>query len=782
MPRACVLLLLLAISQSAASPSLAENPFRQLDDRWPTPDSIRRPSGAPGAEYWQQQVDYQISVRLDEAARTLTGSEKIRYRNNSPDELSYLWMQLNQNRFSKDSIENLAGTAPNLSGISFNALRSRLYRGQFDGGHRITFVAAADGTPLDHRVIGTMMRITLPKPLLPGQQFTFRVDWNFPIIDAVTTFARAGFEHFEDDGNDLFTLAQWFPRLCAYTDYGGWQTKQTTGQEFALEFGNYDVAITVPNDHIVAATGLLQNTSEVLTSAQQERLNAARTADAPVMVVTLEEATANETSKPTGVKTWRYRAENVRDFAFASSRKFLWDAQGFDLNGRTVLAMSFWPKEGEPLWSKFSTASVIHAVKSYSKQTFDFPYPVMISVNGPIRGMEYPMITFQKPRPEDDGTYSESTRNGLISVIIHEVGHNWFPMVVNSDERQWRWMDEGLNTFVQTLAEQEWDRNYPSNIYRKSRRERLLRYMKNGRSRPVMSAPETLLDGSHTAYSKPALALTVLRETVLGRETFDFAFQQYAKRWMFKRPTPSDFFRCMEDASGQDLDWFWNAWFYSTDHVDVSIDDVVKFRVDTKNPAVEKPIERDKELADIEPLGSKRNAELPKRVDATPDVDDFYSTFDEYKVRPDEVEEYEKYLKKLKPEERAVLESQANYYVLTFTNKGEMVTPLPVRLVFEDQSSQVLRIPAEVWRYNIGQVRKLVVTEKTLAAVEVDPDDEIADVDRDNNRFPRSIRNETFSAEQSKDDKNVMQKIQAFKEKTANEEKNAQPDQAAATE
>ena len=756
-----VVLAVMVIVTGSLTPSVrGDDPFRQLDDLWPTPSEIRRPSGAPGDEYWQQRVDYQIAVRIDEPNRRLIGAETITYHNHSPDDLRYLWLQLDQNRFAPHSDENLSATAPDLDDLSYKGLRGHLYRRDFAGGYEINGVTQPNGAELEHQIIGTMMRVTLPVPLTTGQSFSFVVQWSYKIIDAKAIRVRGGFEHFEDDDNDLFAIAQWYPRLCAYTDYGGWQTKQTTGQEFTLEFGDFDVSITVPDDHIVAATGELQNPAAVLTDAQRQRLEEAQSADAPVMIVTLEEATANESSKPEGEKTWRFAAENVRDFSFAASRKFLWDAQAFDLNGRSVLAMSFWPKEGEPLWSKLSTAAVIHAVKSYSKFTFDYPYPVIISVNAPIPGMEYPMITFQSARPEEDGSYPESTKYRLISVIIHEVGHSWFPMVVNSDERQWRWMDEGLNSFVQMLAEQEWEDEYPSRLIAKDRRDSLIRYMRAGYERPIMSAPEVLRNGTHTAYSKPTLALSILRETVLGRETFDFAFQQYSRRWMFKRPTPSDFFRSMEDAAGRDLDWFWRTWFYSTDHVDLSVKDLVHYRLDTRDPSIEKPIDRKEHADRVVPLIARRNRDIPKRVDIEPAVDEFYSTFDEFAVRPDEERDFQKLLEKLDPKEKAMLKVNSHFYMVTIANEGGVISPVPLKVTFDDGSTDMVRMPAEIWRYHADEVRRLLVTDREVVRVEIDPDEELADADHDDNRFPRSIRTETFTLDKTDKKKNVMQKIQ----------------------
>lgn len=754
------LILLVFFAADTAFSQAPIDRFRQLDDVWPTPDSIRRASGAAGDDYWQQKVDYEIDVRIDENARVLYGDETITYFNRSPDVLEYLWLQLDQNRYERNSEEWLTKPSPDMQEMSYQELRSFLYRESFDGGHEIDAVTDVNGKPLSHRIIRTMMRIQLPEPLAPGETFDFRIKWHFNIVNAVSTKVRGGYEYFEEDRNHIFNIAQWFPRLCAYTDYGGWQNRQSLGAEFALEFGDYRVRISVPEDHIVAATGELQNADAVLTDQQRQRMEAAKTSGAPVMIVTQEEATANEKARSMALKTWEFSARNVRDFAFASSRKFLWDAQGFDLNGRQVMAMSFWPKEGEPLWSKFSTASVIHAVKSYSKFAFDYPYPVIISVNGPIRGMEYPMITFQSPRPEKDGSYSVSTRNGLISVIIHEVGHNWFPMVVNSDERQWRWMDEGLNSFVQLLAEQEWDENYPSRILNPDRRRKFDAYLVRRNKRPIMSAADNLIDGGHTAYSKPTLALMTLRETVLGREQFDFAFQRYANRWKFRRPTPFDFFRTMEESCGRDLDWFWRGWFYSTEHVDISIKQVTKFELNNQNPDDVKRAKRDSEKSTPRPVIVERNSDVSKRVNQQPDVRDFYSTFDEFRTLPDEKKAYQKLLDGLDPfEKNLLLNTTGEFYQVEFENIGGVVMPLLLEIQFTDGSRKTMRMPAEVWRLADRSVSKLIRTEKPVLSMTLDPLNETSDMERSNNQFPRRATSKKFELKKSAKKRNPIQQL-----------------------
>lgn len=732
--------------------------FRQLDEIWPTPNDLRRPSGAPGKAYWQQRADYVIDVELDDAKQIITGSETITYFNHSPDDLDYLWLQLDQTRYETDSHDWLTTTAPSMSAMSYKGLKSVLYRQRFQGGHKITSVRDAKGSPLRHSIIHTMLRIDLEDRLRSGEKISFSIDWSFRIPDAKATKVRGGFEYFEKEKNYIYTIAQWFPRMCAYTDVMGWQNKQTLGAEFALEFGDYEVNITVPEDHIVAATGELQNPDAVLTRQQRDRLKVARTADKPVFIVTQEEASANETTVATGSKVWRFKAKWVRDFAFASSRKFLWDAQGFQVGERTVLAMSFWPKEAEPLWSKYSTEAVMHAVKSYSKFTFDYPYPVIISVNGPISGMEYPMITFQRPRPEEDGTYSKKTKYGLIGVIIHEVGHSWFPMVVNSDERRWRWMDEGLNSFVQMLAEQEWEDGYPSRIFSPERRPAFLAYLRRVNKMPIMTSADSLISGGNNAYSKPTLALSILRESILGRENFDFAFKQYARRWMFKRPTPYDFFRTMEDASGRDLDWFWNGWFYSSDHVDIAVKNLTRYTLETRDPEIDNVRKRAKREALPTPVIQERNKSIEKLVERKPELKDFYDKYDKLTVVPGDKTTYEKLLKDLTSEEKELLSTEGNFYVVEFENIGGVVMPLILEIVYTDGSNESLRLPAEIWRKGSREISKLLVSPKEIASIEFDPGDELADLDRHNNRFPRLPMEKTFRLTKEKKVKNPQQK------------------------
>ncbi len=731
---------LVTLSTAAWSqlPSYADDPFRQLDEWLPTPGETRLATGAPGPSYWQQRADYDIRVTLDDRKRTLTGSEAITYHNRSPHVLRYLWIQLDQNRFRPNSGEMLTREAPDFNGMSFGHLRSELSRREFEGGFQLTKVADAKGRDLPHSVVDTMMRVDLPVPLKPGARFVLHIDWVHNIIDADLNRARGGFEYFEEDGNCIYEIAQWYPRVAAYTDYGGWQNKQFLGRgEFTLEFGDFRVEITAPADHVVAATGELRNAAQVLTGEQRERLKAAQRSGEQMFIVTADEAKAAQSAetKPEGTKTWLFEAEQVRDFAWASSRKFIWDAKYHEFApGKHAWAMSFYPNEAEPMWSKFSTPAVAHTLEVYSKYTFDYPYPVAISVNGPVFGMEYPMICFNGPRPEADGTYSERTKHALIGVIIHEVGHNWFPMIVNSDERQWTWMDEGLNSFVEFLAESEWQERWPS---RRGKPREITGYMTSDPQVPIMTNSESIHQFGSNAYAKPTAALNVLRETVIGRENFDFALKEYSRRWMFKRPEPADFFRTMEDASGVDLDWFWRGWFYTTENVDVAVKAVRLYEIDTRDPDIEKPLrrrERDDERA--RDLIDERDAELEKATERDPGLLDFYNAYDPLDITDADRKSYTDFLKGLSDEEKALLADRRKFYVIEVENVGGLVTPLVLALRYAGGESETLRIPAEIWRKDSRSVRTLVIADDELTAVEFDPHRETADSDRHNNHWP----------------------------------------------
>ncbi|HEX8399830.1 MAG TPA: M1 family metallopeptidase [Pyrinomonadaceae bacterium] len=728
------LIALFSIGIFAQSKSKPSDKFRQLEEDLPTPNEYRTASGAPGRGYWQNTADYQIDVTLDDVNQRISGRETVTYKNNSPDALEYLWLQLDNNIFAKDSLAQKTQTAPEFRNVPLTAIEQLVQR-EFEGRVNITEVTDAKNNRLRHTINETMMRIDLPTPLAPGGTYVFNVTWNYAINNQRVYGGRTGYEYFPQDGNYLYEIAHWFPRMAAYYDVYGWQHKQFLGAgEFTLEFGNYTVRITAPNDHIVSATGVLQNPAQVLTAAQRQRLQQAATATQPIKIVTQEEATANEKSKPTGTKTWTFKADNVRDFAFASSRKFIWDAQGHNVGGNRVMAMSFYPKEGNPLWEKYSTASIIHTLNIYSRYTFTYPYPVAQSVNGPVGGMEYPMICFNGPRPDPDGTYSAGTKYGLISVVIHEVGHNYFPMIVNSDERQWTWMDEGLNSFLQFLAESEWEKNYPS---RRGEPQRIVEYMSSEEQVPIMTQSDSLLQFGNNAYGKPATALNILRETVMGRELFDHAFKTFAQRWKFKRPAPADFFRTMEDASGTDLDWFWRGWFYTTENVDISIENVRLYQVDTRNPDVEKGIQRQERESRRQTLSKQRYESVPKLVDQNPSLRDFYNEYDPLNVTEAERRAYQQFLAALSEKERQLLSGGYYFYVVDLKNVGGLVMPLILRVEYTDGTSEEIRTPVEIWRFNNFDVSKLIVTKKEARSIVLDPNFETADINLENNYFPR---------------------------------------------
>lgn len=788
-----------------------EDKFRQLDEALATPNIWRSASGAPGHQYWQQKVDYRINATLDEANRRITARELIDYRNNSPDTLRYLWLQLDQNIFRNDSMAEMsndfggagrrgpavqAGDGDSPARLSMGELRRQQYMADNELGYELLSVRDGSGEDLHYTVVGTLLRVDLPEPLRNGQSFRFGIEFAFNIVEEDAISARSGYEHFPDDeregGNDLFVIAQWFPRLAAYTDYEGWTNKEFLGRgEFTLEFGDYEVELTVPADHIVSATGELENPSQVLTSTQRERLREAENAERPVFIVTAEEALENEKEGTTETKTWRFSAENVRDFAWASSRKFIWDAKGYQQGGTVqpeVMAMSFYPKEGEPLWSTYSTESVIQTMEVYSRFSFDYPYPVAQSVNGPVGGMEYPMITFNGPRTtlQDDGTrtYSLGEKTFLIGVVIHEVGHGYFPMIVNSDERQWTWMDEGLNSFIEAIATREWDPDVDWGVEPRD----ITGYMASENQVPIMTQSDSVARLGPNAYAKPTVAFNILRETIMGRELFDFAFKEYSTLWRFKRPTPADFFRTMEEASGVDLDWFWRGWFYSTDHVDISLDRVYQMRMNTEDPDIDFQRLREEEQQKPRSVFVERNEAEGRRswVDLNEDIRDFYDDNDYFTVTNKDRNSYQGFLEGLNDWEREVfdraIEEDKNYYVLEFSNVGGLVMPIILDIAYADGTSEELRIPAEIWRRNSESVKKLVVTDKQVTSIVVDPKWETADVDIENNHYPRRIipsRVESFKSTPrgGLSGRDLMQEI-TTKLKTEDEEESAEEDEA----
>ncbi len=734
-------------AQVQAPTQRANTRFEQLGPMLPSPNTFRTASGAPGKDYFQNRADYDIKATLDDTKQKITGSETIVYHNNSGDALPFLWVQLDQNVFRPESIGSITQTnSINAErGASANQLDPGAALKGKNYGHNITGVRDQAGKALKHTINQTMMRVDLPQPVGPGKSVTFSIDWNFQIVDVRAVGARGGYEYFPKDGNYIYEIAQWLPRLCAYSDVTGWQNKQFLGQgEFTLIFGNYKLALTVPNDHIVGATGELQNPTQVLTPTQIKRWNEAKgkgdkAGENPVVIVTQAEAEAAEKGKPTGTKTWIYKADNVRDFSFASSRKFIWDALQPNVEGKRVWAMSLYPKEGNPLWGQYSTRLVAHTLLSYSRRTIAYPYPVAYSVHGPVGGMEYPMISFNGARPEADGTYSVGTKNGLIGVIIHEVGHNFFPMIINSDERQWSWMDEGLNSFMEGLAELEWDANYPA---RGIDPQSIVPYMKidSNLQVPIMSSSDNIPRGTFgpNAYSKPATALNILRETIMGRELFDYAFKEYARRWAFKTPEPADFFRTMEDASGVDLDFFWKGWFYSVQPVDQSLVKVNWFQASSQNPEITKAEARAAAQKRANTISKQRDALSKDQTVVAQDstMKDFYNRYDPYAVTDEDKKKYQDYLATLSAEERALAEAGTNFYTLSLKNKGGIPMPVIVRMEFEDGTDSIARFPAEIWRFNDVSINKVIATSKKVKQWTLDPFYEIADINTEDNSFP----------------------------------------------
>ena len=725
------------------NPNLNYNKFKQLKEEVATPNVYRTASGAPGHEYYQNEADYVMNIFLNDQNQKLTGSETIKYHNNSPDQLEYLWIQLDQNKRAQNSDSYKIQTG-DIKSIDTRSIKNM--DPEFEGGFNITSVTNSDGSPLPYTIHQTMMRINLSKPLLPKESFEFNIDWWYNINDRLEIGGRSGYEYFEDDDNYLYTIAQFFPRMCVYNDTEGWQNKQFLGTgEFTLPFGDYDVKISVPTDHIVAATGELVNAKEILSSEQIERLEKAKNSEKePVFIVNEKEAIKNEKGVKKGIKIWHYKAENVRDFGWASSRKFIWDAMIVRQPSKDVLAMSFYPKEGNPLWEQYSTKVVAHTLKCYSKYTFDYPYPVAISVHTKWIGMEYPMICFNGGRPEKDGTYSKRTKYGMIGVIIHEVGHNYFPMIINSDERQWTWMDEGLNTFLQYLTEQEFEKGYPS---RRGPAYKIVNYMKGDKDRisPIMTNSESIHQFGNNAYGKPATAMNILRETIMGRELFDYAFKMYSNRWMFKHPNPEDLFRSLEDASSIDLDWFWRGWFYSTDHVDISLDNIKYYRINDQNPVTNKA-EKKINFTEVynKDISNQRNKELVTYRENDKGLEDFYTSYDPFKATQKEIKKYEKFKENLNEDELEIINSNQHFYELEFSNIGGLVMPIILDFTFSDNTNKIVKIPAEIWKKNSSQITKVFAFDKEVILIELDPFMETADTDRSNNFWPPKMEPSKF--------------------------------------
>ncbi|MBS1557276.1 MAG: M1 family metallopeptidase [Bacteroidetes bacterium] len=700
--------------------------FEQLEQMLPTPNEYRTGSGAPGPKYWQQQADYDIVAELHDETQSITGSETITYTNNSPDNLKYLWVQLDQNLFEKESNTNKTATNTMRDSTAAKMMAMQLNLWNYEGGYKIISVRETGGKELPHTINKTMMRIDLPAPLKAGGKYVFKIDWSFNVLDRNQTFARSGYEFFPEDGNYVYTIAQWFPRMCVYDDVVGWQNKQFLGRgEFTLPFGNYKVTLTVPSDHIVAATGMIKNPAQVLTPDQSARLEKAKTTfDKPVIVVTQAEAIEKERTKSKEKKTWQFEATNVRDFAFASSRKFIWDAMAVKTGNNTPLAQSFYPKEGNPLWEKESTRAVKNTLEVYSHYTIDYPYPQATSVHAASIGMEYPMICFNFGRPKKDGTYDNDKLKGMLGVVIHEVGHNFFPMIINNDERQTTWMDEGINSFVQLLTELE---RYPDLDFSRGKPAGLVPYMKGDKAtmRPLMTNSEQVIMFGPEQYQKAATALFILRETVMGHDLFDKAFKEYAQRWAFKHPKPADFFRTLEDASAVDLDWFWKGWFYTTDNVDQSLDQVKWYKLRTEKVNVEG---KEKNVTQGNLASGKEADKKNENFDTGPQY---------ISVLPTHERMYGEFQNKI--DDKAVvgkLENK-NIYEITLSNKGGLVMPVIIEWTYKDGTKETDRIPAEIWRTNENKFSKVFAKEKEVVSVTIDPQKEISDINTEDNVFPR---------------------------------------------
>ena len=718
-----IVLSLWTLAAKAQEPPQWQGKFEQLGQMLPTPNEYRTGSGAPGPKYWQQKADYDIAVELHESSNSISGKETITYTNNSPDALKYLWLQLDQNVLADDN--TLKSTSTEV--VKDSAITKTYVDdvSDFKAGYDIKSVKQVSGKPLPFTINNTMMRVDLPQPLRSGEKYSFSLEWSYSIVDRSVFGERSGMEYFPEDNNYIYTIAQFFPRMCVYDDYEGWQNKQFLGRgEFALAFGDYKVRITTPADHIVAATGLLQNPNDVLSKVERERFEKAKTSfDKPVFIVTEAEAIQRERTKSTSKKTWEFHAENVRDFAFASSRKFIWDAQAVKLATTTPLAMSFYSKEGNPLWEKESTKAVKNTLEVYSRYTIDYPYPVAISVHTASIGMEYPMICFNFGRPNKDGSYSQATRQKMIGVIVHEVGHNFFPMIVNSDERQTTWMDEGINSFVQLLTEQE---RYPDIKWTRGVPSEMVPYLKGDKTskRPLMTNAEQVIILGDEQYGKAATGLTMLRETIMGPELFDKAFKEYSERWAFKHPKPADFFRTMEDASAVDLDWFWKGWFYTTDNCDQSIDQVKWFKMRKEEQGFE-----------------KKNVKVKKGDLTASNSENQYQDFsggpEPFSLIPTDP--------RLNGEFRSIVDDKGimqklenkNLYEVTLSNKGGLVMPVIIQWTYADGTKEIEKIPAEIWRTNERKVNKVFIKDKEVVNVVLDPNRELTDVNLQDNIFPK---------------------------------------------
>ena len=725
------------LTPSKQSGRYDNNKFSQMYDVMATPNMFRTASGAPGPAYYQQQADYKIDIELDDKKSTIKGSEVITYYNNSPDTLEYLWVQLDQNQAAKNSQTPLAESQRMEQVLPAATFSNKFLKQDLERGFNIESVKDVKGNTLSYTINQTMMRINLVSPMKPGDTFSFGIKWNYNVNNYRVEGGRSGYELFEKDGNKLYVIAQFYPRMAVYNDVEGWQNMQFWGTgEFTLPFGNFDVNITVPADHVMEATGELTNRSEVFTAEQVKRYELAlKTYDKPVVIVTQAEAEAAEKGFSDKKKTWKFSAKNVRDFGISTSRKFILDMMAVKLNNNSVMAVSIYPKEANPFWGETATRTVAHTLKSYSAHTFDYPYPKAVSVSAEDQGMEYPMICWNYGRPDENGVLSERIKNGMIGVTIHEVGHNFFPMIVNSDERQWSWMDEGLNTFMQYMAEQEMGTNFPSS---RGPASKIVPYMSGDQKflEPIMSNSETIVQFGSNAYGKPATGLNILRETIMGRELFDHAFKVYANRWKFKHPTPEDFFRTMEDASAVDLDWFFRGWFYSTDVVDIGVKEVKQYYVSQTVT---------KELKDAVVRRGRFGEEKGPFVYLVAGTSSELSASDKKALALSNVNLLSDYVNtKFTADEKSNIKSPKYFYEVEFNKPGGMIMPIIVELTYDDDSKEVFKYPAQIWRKNNETAKKIYATEKAIKKIQLDPKLETADVDITNNTWPKEEAKSKF--------------------------------------
>jgi len=638
-------------AQNAPQPQRSPNPVKAYDNTGAPDTSIFAPlnlppgnvyrsgSGAPGPRYWEQRADYDLHGTLDTVTKSLHGEMTLRYTNVSPDTLRFVWFQVEQNAFKQGSLNSLVFPAD-----------SRFGARNFEGGdviERFNEVVGTKKTPLKTRVEGTVMKVDLATPLAPGKMTTFDVAWHFNIPEH-------GADRMGRDGS-LFELAQWYPRVCVYDDLRGWNTEPYLGQgEFYLEYGDFNVAITVPAGYIVASTGTLQNGAEVLTPAEISRLAQAAKSDTPVHIVTQQDLQSGAARpRKTGTMTWHFSAKNVRDAVWAAAPDYLWDASSYQGH----MAFAYYRPSATETWKDAADMARM-SIMEYSERWFPYPYPQISAVEGPISGMEYPMLAMET---------KSADKYDLYNVVTHEIGHMWYPMIVGSNERMHMWQDEGFNTFINYFSEA---RRYPEKGSYEQRvahdRQMVEQFMSHNYDEPLEVQPDRINPNllGENAYVKTAVGLAQLRDEILGPQAFDEAFREYTRRWAFKHPSPADFYKTMEDVSGKRLDWFFREWFIENAHFDVGIDTVVQ-----------------RQVGGVDSVGVR------------------------------------------------------------YRNYARGVLPILVKFTFNDGSTQDFAYPAEVWSTNpLYYDRFYDFRGKTVTKIQIDPDNRIVDIDRDNDVWPRTAK------------------------------------------